>query len=73
MSTRALLANGHISKWKIHLPAIYAYLKVEMNIFDFLNRRVNSKIETIKWMRENLFKIRQMDLSKMWKSIFGKI
>lgn len=44
-----------------------------MQVFEFLNRRTSSKIETIKWMRENLFRFKQIDLSKMWKAIFGKI
>jgi hypothetical protein len=73
ISKRALLPNGHISKWRISLPVIYRFLKADMQIFEFFNRRANSKIEAIKWMRENLFRFRQIDLSKMWKSIFGKI
>jgi hypothetical protein len=44
-----------------------------MQVFEFLNRRMSSKMETIKWMRENLFTFKQINLSKMWKSIFVKI
>lgn len=44
-----------------------------MQVFDFLSRRNSSKIETIKWMRENLFNFKQINLSKMWKAIFSKI
>lgn len=33
ISKRSLLPSGHISKWRIYLPAIYKYLKADMQIF----------------------------------------
>lgn len=70
---RAVVRGGHISKWRISLPAIYSYLKAELQVFEFLNRRTNGKIEAINWMRHNIFAFRHIDLSKMWKAIFAKI
>ena len=70
---RVVLRSGRVAKWTMELGVIYTYLRAnEMLIFDFLLRRRNAKMELIKWMRENLFSFKQINLSKMWKAIFGK-
>lgn len=43
-----------------------------MLIFDFLNKRREAKMELLTWLRRNLFKIKELHLSKFWKNLFMK-
>jgi hypothetical protein len=69
---RVVLADGRICKWKINLSVIYHFLKNEMLVFEFFNNRSNSKMEIIRWLRANLFTIKPINLSRIWKYIFLK-
>ena len=37
--SRHIMPDGNISKWVMYIPAIFYYLKNELQIFDFLIRR----------------------------------
>jgi len=67
------MPNGDVSKWVVNIPVIFHYLKNELLIFDFLMKRDKAKADLIKWLRENLLKIKQINLSKFWKLIFIKM
>jgi len=51
---------------------IHSYLKNELQIFDFYYRRRKAKMQMLQWLREDLFKIKQLNLSKFWKLLFAK-
>lgn len=49
--SRHIMPDGNISKWVMHLPVIFHYLKNELQIFDFLIRRERAKSDLLKWLR----------------------
>lgn len=69
---RHIMPDGYISKWTVNVNVIFNYLKNEQQIFDFLIKRQKAKMDLIKWLRENLLKIKHINLSKFWKIIFIK-
>ena len=69
---RHIMPSGVMSKWIVNIPVIYFYLKNETQIFEFLIRRREAKAELLRWLRENLLRIKQVNLSRFWKSIFYK-
>jgi len=64
--------NGSISKWKVQVDVIFNYLKNELQIFDFFLKRKEGKMEMLQWLRKDLFKIKEINISKFWKILFVK-
>lgn len=70
--TRHIMPDGTTSKWIIHIPSIFYYLKNDLQIFDFLLRRQKGKADLLKWLREKIMFLKHINLSKFWKLIFIK-
>jgi hypothetical protein len=72
VGSRHAMPDGSMSRWGVNICVIFQYVKNEVQIFDFLFERENAKGELMRWLRENLVRIKRENLSKFWKKIFSR-